>query len=77
METHDRHYLGGAPKSLQMKASAMKLKDACCLEKKKLDKPRQYIKKQRNFFANKSPYSESYGFSINHVWMSEMDYKES
>ena len=34
METHDRHYLGGAPKSLQMKASAMKLKDAYSLEEK-------------------------------------------
>ena len=34
METHDRHYLGGAPKSLQMKASAMKLKDTCFLEEK-------------------------------------------
>ena len=62
----------GAPKSLQMVTSAMKLKDACCLEKKKLDKPRQYIKKQRNFFANKSPSSQSYGFSSSHVWIWEL-----
>ena len=34
METHDRHYLGGAPKSLQMKASAMKLKVTCSLGEK-------------------------------------------
>ena len=28
-------------------------------------------------FANKSPYSQSYGFSSSHEWMSELDYKES
>ena len=27
------------------------------------DKPRQHIKKQRHYFANKGPYSQSYGFS--------------
>ena len=33
------------------------------------DKSRQYIKKQRHDFANKGPYSQSYGFSSSHVWM--------
>ena len=33
------------------------------------DKPRQHITKQRHFFANKGPSSESYGFASNHVWM--------
>ena len=33
------------------------------------DKPRQHIKKQRNHFADKGLYSQSYGFSSNHVWM--------
>ena len=32
--------------------------------KEKYDKPRQHIKKQRHYFANKVPYSQSYGFSV-------------
>ena len=38
---------------------------------------RQHIKKQRHYFANKSPSSQGYGFSGSHVWMWELDYKES
>ena len=34
-------------------------------------------KKQRHYFANKGPSSQSYGFSSSHVWMWELDYKES
>ena len=45
--------------------------------KKCHDQPRQHIKKQRHYFANKSPSSQSYGFSSSHVWMWELDYKES
>ena len=37
--------------------------------KKSYDKPRQHIKKQRHFFANKGPSSQSYDFSSSHVWM--------
>ena len=33
------------------------------------DKPRQHIKKQRHYFANKGPSSQGYGFSSGHVWM--------
>ena len=33
------------------------------------DKTRQHIKKQRHYFANKVPSSQSYGFSSSHVWM--------
>ena len=33
------------------------------------DKPRQNIKKQRYYFANKGPSSQGYGFSYGHVWM--------
>ena len=40
--------------------------------KKSYDKPRQYIKKQRHYFANKVPSSQSYGFSSSHVWMWEL-----
>ena len=37
--------------------------------KKSYDQPRQHIKKQRQYFANKGPSSQSCGFSSNHVWM--------
>ena len=47
------------------------------LGRKSYDQPRQHIKKQRHLFANKGPSSQSYGFSSGHVWMWELDYKES
>ena len=37
----------------------------------------QHIQKQRHCFANKSPSSQSYDFSSSHVWMWQLDYKES
>ena len=37
--------------------------------KKSYDQPRQHIKKQRHYFADKGLYSQSYGFSIHDVWM--------
>ena len=61
-------FILGAPKSLQMVTTAMKLKDICSLEENN-DKRRQHIKKQRHYFANKGPSSQSYGFSSIHVWM--------
>ena len=45
--------------------------------KESYDKPRLCIKKQRHHFANKGPYGQSYGFSSSHVWMWELDHKES
>ena len=45
--------------------------------KKNHDQPRWHIKKQKHCFANKGPPSQSYGFSSSHVWMWELDYKES
>ena len=57
----------GAPKSLQMVTAAMKLKDTPC--KESYDQPRQHIKKQRHYFANKGPSGQGYGFSSGHVWM--------
>ena len=59
-----------------MVTAAMKLKDAYSLEGK-YDQPRQHIKKQRHYFANKGLSSQGYGFSSDHVWMWELDYKES
>ena len=43
----------------------------------KTDQPRHHIKMQRHYFANKGPSSHRYGFSSSHVWMWELDYKES
>ena len=37
---------------------------------------RQCIKKQRHYFANKGPSSQSYGFSSSHIWMWELHHKE-
>ena len=42
---------------------AMKLKDICSLEEI-YDQPRQHIKEQRHYFANKGPVSQSYGFPV-------------
>ena len=45
--------------------------------KKSYDQPRQHIKKQRHYFANKGPSSQGCGFSSRHVWMWELHSKES
>ena len=45
--------------------------------KKSYDQPRQCIKKRRHYFSMKGLSSQSYGFSSGHVWMWELDYKES
>ena len=45
--------------------------------KENYDQPRQHIKKQRHYFCNKDPSSQGYGLSSGHVWMWELDYKES
>ena len=37
--------------------------------KESYDQPRQHIKKQRHYFANKGPSSQGYGFSSSHIWM--------
>ena len=47
------------------------------LWKESYDQPRQHIQKQRHYFVNKGPSSQGYGFSCGHVWMWELDYKES
>ena len=65
-----------APKSLQMVTAAMKLKDACSLEEK-LWSTWQHIEKQSHYFTNNGLSSQRYGFSSSHIWMWELDYKES
>ena len=58
-----------------MVTTAMKLKDACSLEKS-YDQSQQHIKKQRHYLANKGPYSQSYVSSSSYVWIWELDHKE-
>ena len=53
----------GALKSLQVVTAAMKLKDANSLEES-YDQPRQHIKKQRHYFANKGPSRQGYAFPV-------------
>ena len=45
--------------------------------KKSYDQSIQHIKKRRHYFANEVSSSQSYGFSSSHVWIWELDYKES
>ena len=45
--------------------------------KESYDQPRQHIKKQRHYFANKGMSSKGYVFSSSHVWVLELDHKES
>ena len=44
---------------------------------RKVNRSRQHIKKQRHYFVNEGPSSQGYGFSSRHVWIWELDYKES
>ena len=63
-------YFWGALKSLQMVTAAMKLKERLKAPwKKSYDQPRQHIRKQRHYFANKGLSNQSYSFSSSHVWM--------
>ena len=68
----DRLYFLGLQNHCRWWTAAMKL-DACYLEEKLW----KQIKKQRYYFANKGSSSQSYGFSISHVRMWELDLKES
>ena len=55
----------------------VKLQDIKSTQRNPLHSYRQHIKKQRYYFVNKGPSSQGYGFSSSHVWMWELDYKES
>ena len=48
---------------------SLEIKKAFAAWKKSYDQPRQHIEKQRHYFANKDPSSQSYGFSSSHIWM--------
>ena len=65
----------GAPKSLQMVTAVMKFKKMLTSWKESYDQPRQHIKKQRYYFANKVivksmvSSSQGYGLFSSHIWM--------
>ena len=65
-----------APESLKMVTAAMKLR-CLLLRRKAMTNLDRHIRKQRHHFTNKAPSSQSCGFSSSHVWMWELDYKES
>ena len=67
METVRDFILGGSKMTTDGDCSH-EIKRACSLEES-YDQPRQFIKKQRHYFANKGPSSQSYGFSSSHVWI--------
>ena len=52
------------------------IKRCLLLGEKKIEKLRKHIKKQRHYFANRGPSTQSYGFSSSHVWMWEPDHKD-
>ena len=58
-----------------MVTAAMKLEDTPW--KESYDQPRQHIKKQRHYLANKDLSSQGYGFSSGHVWIWELDREEN
>ena len=71
-----RDYFGGLQNHCRWWLQPWNLK-TLALCKKSYDQLRQHIKKQRHYFVNKGPSSQGYGFSSGHVWMLELDYKES
>ena len=66
------------PRSKHLLISWLQSSSAVILEPPKIksDQHRQHIKKQRHYFANRGPSSQSYGFLSSHVWMWELDHKE-
>ena len=65
VETVTNFILGGSRITADSECSH-KIK-RCLLLGRSYDQPRQHIKKQRHYFANKGPSSQSYGFSSSHV----------
>ena len=53
------------------------IKRCLFLRRKAMTNLDSILNKQRHYFANKGPSSQSYGFSSSHVWMWELDHKES
>ena len=68
METETDFILGGSKITADGDCSH-EIKRRLLLGRKVMTNLEQHIKKQRRYFANRSPHSQSYGFSSSHVWM--------
>ena len=62
-------FILGAPKSLQMVICSHEIEKRLLLGRKVMTNLDSILKKQRHYFANKGPSSQSYGFSSSHLWM--------
>ena len=71
----DRFYFGGSKITANGDFN-YEIKRCLLLGRKAMTNLDSVIKKQRHHFADKGPYSQSYSFSSNHVWMRELDHKE-
>ena len=71
-----RDFIILALKSLHMVTSAMKLR-RLLIGRKAMTNLDAILKKQIHYFTNKGPSNQSYGFSSSHLWMWELEYKES
>ena len=58
-------------------SSSHEIKRSLLLRRKAMTNLDSILRKQRHHFTDKTPYSQSHGFSSSHVWMWELDYKES
>ena len=63
------YLFGGVSKITADGDCSLEIKRRLLFGKKSYDQTRQHIKKQRHYFANKGPSSQSYDFSSSHVWM--------
>ena len=76
METVTEFILGGSKITADGDYSH-EIKRHLLLGRKVMTKLDSILKKQKHYFANKGLSSQSYGFSSSHVWMGELDYKDS
>ena len=76
VETVSDFILGGSKLTADGDCSH-EIKRRLLLGKKVMTNLDSNITKQRHYFVNKGPSSQGYGFSSSHVWMWELDYKES
>ena len=67
----------GAPKITVDGDCSHEIKRHLLVGRKTMTNLDRVLKKQRHYFANKGPSSQSYDFSNSHVWMWELDHKES
>ena len=73
----ESYCFGGAAKITADGDCSHEIKRHLLLGRTVMTQPRQQVKKQRHYFADRGLSIQGYGFSSSHVWMWELDYKES